>query len=175
MPLRPAAPRRRAFAALVAFALLLPATVRADTPEVTVVVGATFHDVSTALVDAIADEGIGAPSVSHFGTMLTRTASDLGHRPDLYADALIYTFCSAAIAARLATESAHNIALCPLSIAVYRVPEAPHTIYLSYRHSAPSPGGEAAETLLQRVVQRAAAQFDSTSPPSTPVSSPAQK
>lgn len=164
MPLRLAALRRRAFAALAAFALMLPVTARAENSAVTAVAGATFDDVSTALVDAIADEGIGAPSVSHFGTMLTRTAADLGHRPDLYADALIHTFCSAAIAARLAAESAHNIALCPLSIAVYRVPEAPHTVYLSYRRSAPSPGGEAANALLQRIVQRAAAQFDSPAP-----------
>ncbi|MDO9599671.1 MAG: DUF302 domain-containing protein [Azoarcus sp.] len=164
MPLRPAAPRHQAFAALVAFVLMLPATAGADSPVVTEVAGATFHDINTALVDAIADEGIGAPSVSHFGSMLARTAADLGHRPDFYADAQIHTFCSAAIAARLAAESAHNIALCPLSIAVYRVLEKPHTIYLSYRRSAPSPGGEAANALLQRIVQRAAEQFGTPSP-----------
>lgn len=165
MPLRPALPRL--LASLVALAALQPAVagageqgIGAHDPVITEVRAAAFDDVDAALVDAIADEGITPPTVSHFGDMLARTAPDLGHRPDLYAQARIYTFCSAGVAAMLATESAHNIALCPLSIAVYHIAPQPGIVFLSYRRSAPSAGGEAANVLLGRIVQRAAKQFD---------------
>lgn len=116
-----------------------------------------FSAVRDALLDAIADQGIAAPVVSHFAEMLARTANDLGHRPDLYAHAEIFNFCSAAIAARLATEARAHIALCPLSIAVYALPEAPRTVILAYRPPAvDSAGGDAAKALLARIVARAA-------------------
>ncbi|MBP8923292.1 MAG: hypothetical protein KBG35_07230, partial [Thauera sp.] len=44
-----------------------------------------YSDVRDALAEAIAEEGIAAPVVSHFADMLARTADDLGHRADLYA------------------------------------------------------------------------------------------
>nr|MBP9655144.1 hypothetical protein [Rhodocyclaceae bacterium] len=53
-----------------------------------------YADVRDALAEAIAEEGIAAPVVSHFADMLARTADDLGHRADLYAHAEILTFCS---------------------------------------------------------------------------------
>lgn len=166
LPFRlPAAGRhRRLLAVLAVLALSLPPARAGDT--MVMEIPAAFDDVDAALVDAIADEGIGTPSVSHFGAMLARTATDLGHRPDLYTEARIYTFCSAAIAARLATESAHNVALCPLSIAVYRVPEHPRAIYLSYRRSTVSAGGQAADALMQRIVTRTALEFGISSAPS---------
>lgn len=165
MPLRPASPRLRA--ALVILAVLHSTMVgagdtdlRTNDPVVTEIRAATFDDVDAALVDAIADEGITPPTVSHFGNMLARTAPDLGHRANLYANARIYTFCSARAAAMLATESPHNIALCPLSIAVYEVPEQTGALFLSYRRSIASAGGQAANALMGRIVDRAAAQFD---------------
>lgn len=124
---------------------------------------ASFDDVRIALVDAIADEGIGATTESRFGEMLTRTAPDLGHRPDLFAEARIYTFCSVVVAARLTTESAHNIAQCPLSIAVYQTPDAPRTVYLGYRRNVESEAGHQADALLARIAARTAAQFDRSS------------
>ena len=116
-----------------------------------------YSDVRDALAQAIAEEGIAAPVVSHFADMLARTADDLGHRADLYAHAEILTFCSVGVAARLATEAAENIALCPLSVAVYALPGAPRTVTLAYRPPAlESAGGDAARALLARIVVRAA-------------------
>lgn len=116
-----------------------------------------YADARDALAEAIAEEGIAAPVVSHFADMLARTADDLGHRPDLYARAEILTFCSVGVAARLAAEAAENIALCPLSIAVYALPGTPRTVTLAYRPPAlASAGGDAARMLLARIVTRAA-------------------
>lgn len=116
-----------------------------------------YADVREALAEAIAEEGIAAPVVSHFADMLARTADDLGHRANLYAHAEILTFCSVGVAARLATEAAENIALCPLSVAVYALPGAPRTVTLAYRPPAlDSAGGDAARALLARIVARAA-------------------
>ncbi|MDX9887106.1 DUF302 domain-containing protein [Thauera sp.] len=116
-----------------------------------------FADLRDALVEAIAEEGIATPVVSHFGDMLARTAGDLGHRPDLYAHAEILTFCSASVAASLATEAREHIALCPLSVAVYALPGAPRTVLIAYRPPAvDSAGGDAARALLARLVARAA-------------------
>lgn len=120
------------------------------------IVGATFDDAALAIVDAIAAEGITSPAVSHFGDMLRRTAPDLGHAPALFADARIFTFCSAAAAARLSTESVHHIAFCPLSIAVYRLDPASTVVHLGYRRSATTAGGAEVDALLERIVERAA-------------------
>lgn len=118
------------------------------------IAGAAFEDVAFALSDAIAAEGIGNISTSHFSDMLKRTAPDLGHPPELFADARIYTFCSARAAARLSIESPHHIALCPLSIAVYRIQADSKIIHLGYRHSAATSGGAEVDALLERIVQR---------------------
>ncbi|ENO87215.1 DUF302 domain-containing protein [Thauera linaloolentis] len=115
-----------------------------------------FEDVAFAVVDAIAAEGITPPTVSHFGDMLRRTAPDLGHSPDTFAEARIYTFCSASAAARLSAESPHHIALCPLSIAVYRLRADSPVVHVGYRRSAATPGGARVDALLERIVARAA-------------------
>lgn len=120
---------------------------------------AEFDDVHVALIDAIAEQGVATPSESDFGGLLARTAADLGHRPDTYAQARLVSFCSTPIAARLAAESVHNMLYCPLAIAVYRIPAEPDTVYLSYRHNADSAGGRAAEALLERIIGRTAAQL----------------
>ena len=146
---------------LVACTLILTPAASAGEPAAGVVshriTDIDFTDVRDALVESIADEGIATPVVSHFAEMLARTAGDLGHRPDLYAHAEIFTFCSVAVAARLAAEAREHIALCPLSIAVYALPEAPRTVTLASRPPAlDSAGGEAAAALLARIVARAA-------------------
>lgn len=117
---------------------------------------ADFEDAALALQDAIVAEGISAPIVSEFGDMLQRTAPELGHAPDLYAEARIYTFCSARAAAALVAERRNQIALCPLSIALYRVDSDSPAVFFSYRRSADTPAGAAADALLGRIVHRAA-------------------
>lgn len=148
-------------AAIAALALAAIAAAPATAQELVVrAVGGSFADVHAALIDAVAEQGIAPPTENDFGAMLARTAADLGHRPDFYADARLVSFCSTPIAARMAAESVHNLLYCPLAVAVYRLPTEPGTVYLSYRRNAASPAGAAAEALLERIVARTAAQFD---------------
>lgn len=148
-------------AAVAALALAAIAAAPAAAQELVVrAVGGSFADVHAALIDAVAEQGIAPPTENDFGAMLARTAADLGHRPDFYADARLVSFCSTPIAARMAAESVHNLLYCPLAVAVYRLPAEPGTVYLSYRRNAASPAGAAAEALLERIVGRTAAQFD---------------
>ena len=117
-----------------------------------------FADLRDALAEAIAAEGISEPVISHFSQMLDRTAADLDHARGLYAAAEILSFCSAAVAARLATEAREHIALCPLSIAVHAQAGAPREVRIAYRPPAiDTPGGKAARELMARIVARAAA------------------
>lgn len=107
-----------------------------------------------ALEEAIAEEGLAAPVVSHFADMLTRTAKDLGHSDTLYRHAHIYTFCTVAAAAQLATENPDFIALCPLSIAIYQLP-GDDGIRLAYQTTGlSSHGGDMASSTQARIVQR---------------------
>lgn len=118
-------------------------------------VTADFADAEAALLDAIADEGIRTPELSAFGEMLDRTAPDLGHPHGLYRQAHIHTFCSARAAAALAGVDAAQIAYCPLSIAVYVLPEQPQQVHFGYRRSADSAPGRDIDALLARIVARA--------------------
>jgi hypothetical protein len=117
-----------------------------------------YADARRALEDAMADEGLSAPSVNPFGAMLARTAPDLGHPADLYRDAEIFSFCSATVSARLAIEDVRHIALCPMTIALYTLPARPGTVFLAYREPPlNSPAGALARDLLRKIAARTAA------------------
>lgn len=133
-----------------------PAQAKAITQNV-----AAAHE---AVLDAIAAEGIAPPTESDFGGMLARTAPDLGHRADFYAEARLINFCSSPLAARMAAESPHQLLYCPLQIAVYRLPDDAGAVYLGYRRSAPTAAGRAAETLLEAILNRSAAELGRSLP-----------
>lgn len=143
----------------MAAAALIAASPAASAEEPAIVVRA-FDDVAyanarTALEDAIVEEGLVPPTVSGFGAMLARTAPELGHRPDLYRDAEIFSFCSARIAARMVVEDPRHIALCPLTVSLYTLPTEPGRVYLAYRPPGlDSPAGRLAADLLGRIVSR---------------------
>lgn len=119
---------------------------------------ASYAAARDALEDALAAEGLAPASVSGFGAMLARTAPDLGHRPDLYREAEIFSFCSAQVAARMATEDVRHIALCPLTIALYTLPDEESRVRLAYRRPGlDTPGGRLADALLARIAARTAA------------------
>lgn len=116
-----------------------------------------YADVREALEDAIRDEGLVAPTSSAFGAMLARTAADLGHAPNRYGEAEILSFCSARVSARLVAEDVRNIALCPLTIALYTLPQRPGIVFVAYRPPpGPTAGAAFARDMLERFVARAA-------------------
>jgi uncharacterized protein (DUF302 family) len=137
------------------FALATPAQAASPGVIVHALQPLAYEDARAALLDAMVDEGLAPPGINPFGEMLARTAPDLGHRADFFERAEIFSFCSARISARLVTEDRHNIALCPLTIALYTLPSKPETVFLSYRKPAlASPGGRMARELLQRLLNR---------------------
>lgn len=144
----------RSLSAAMAIAVAMPAN--ADEPVIAMqsIVGVSYDHAREALEEAIAAEGLASPVTSYFGDMLARTADDLGHRADIYRDAHIYTFCTVAAAARLASESPDRIALCPLSIAIYQLPDE-QEIRFAYRPTGlNSVGGNMATATQARIVSR---------------------
>lgn len=142
-----------ALGVLVAIGMPVGALAEDDGLITLTVTGASYGKVREALLDAIADEGLTAPTVSAFSAMLDRTAAALGHPSGLYAEAEIFTFCSARVAAVLVRENPANIARCPLSIALHASPGSPQIVHLGYRDPGlDTPGGQLARALLQRIV-----------------------
>ena len=87
--------------------------------------------------------------------MLARTAVGDGTIP--YGEAEIVQFCSAVLAAELVSEDPVLLTLCPLSIALYTIKGKSSEIRLAYRSLGNATAGRLrAESLLQRIVQRAA-------------------
>lgn len=121
--------------------------------------GEAFAHVREAVLDAIAAEGLTAPIESAFSAMLDRTAADLGHPTGLYAEATLFTFCSARLAAQLVQETRHAIPGCPLTLSVYQLADEPATVHIAYRRPPASAGGAAITALLQRITERAAAEL----------------
>lgn len=114
-----------------------------------------YADARAALLDAFVDEGLAPPAVSQFGEMLARTAPDLGHRADFYGEAEIFSFCSAQVSGRMIGEDVRNIALCPMTVALYTLPGRPRTVFLATRPPPlQSPAAAFATALLRRIVER---------------------
>lgn len=119
--------------------------------------GGDYATARQALVEAIESEGLVPGPVSAFADMLRRTDASLGHGGDLYAEAEVFSFCSIAIAAQLVRENPERIADCPLTIALYRR-KGSDELRLTYRgRDGDTPGSRAANRLLQRIAERAAA------------------
>ncbi|MBL8430099.1 MAG: DUF302 domain-containing protein [Dechloromonas sp.] len=112
----------------------------------------TAHD---GLIEAIESEGLVVGSILPFRDMLARTAVGDGEIP--YAHAEIVQFCSGQLAAELVREAPAQLTLCPLSIAVYTLPQDRSIVWMAYRLPGTGTSGrQRAELLLQRVIKRAA-------------------
>ncbi|OAN83600.1 DUF302 domain-containing protein [Jannaschia sp. EhC01] len=78
----------------------------------------SFEDGTFALENAIIDRGLVIDYVSHVGEMLARTGADVGSDVELFNNADIYLFCSAAVSRRVMEADPMNIVHCPYSIFV---------------------------------------------------------
>ena len=158
----PAGARRWASILLWACTLALspvggPARAAADIAERVVAVG-DFQALREALVDSIEEEGLVVSAIIPFNDMLQRTALAAGPAavsPFLRAE--IVQFCSSGLAREMVGEAPEQLALCPLSVALYVLPGEAGTVFLAYRSpGAATPARVRAAELLQRVVDRAA-------------------
>lgn len=140
----------------LACCLGLPA-LAADDVATKVVAGSDFAATREALVEAVEAEGLVVSAVIPFNQMLARTAGDLAKSASPFAGAEIVQFCSSQLAWQLLEEEVSQIALCPLSIAVYTTAAEPAKVVLAWRLPGQgSAGRERAEKLLRKLVDRAA-------------------
>lgn len=124
---------------------------------VSIAAGGDFRAAHDALVETVEGEGMVIGAVLPFGEMLTRTAVGRDHPSSPYAQAEIVQFCSSAIAWQMVSENPSQIALCPMSVAVYTLVDKPDSVMLAYRlPGVSSPARAKAGALLERLVRRAA-------------------
>lgn len=142
---------------LLAALSFAPALRAADDIERLPVAGSDFRAVHEGLIEAIEAEGLVVSAVIPFNAMLARTGGDLGQGASPYAQAEIVQFCSSLLAWQLIEEDAGQVALCPLSIAVFALRGETERVTLAWRRPGQgSPGRLKAETLLRRLAERAA-------------------
>jgi len=142
------------------FSLLLPAVADAGDGIVHRIVEPSDYTLAReAILDAITGAGLIPGQISHFGDMLARTGPVLGHPVPAYAEAEVFSFCSATVSWALVVEDLQNIALCPLTVAIYTLPAAPERVHFVYREpDGNSEGRRRAQTLLREIVDAASTQ-----------------
>jgi uncharacterized protein (DUF302 family) len=92
-----------------------------------------FASVKQNLETAITNRGLTLRDSLHIAEMLQRTAKATGAKQAVYADAEVIEFCSAALTQRFVEANPANVALCPLTIAVYRPTNEPQQVYVCFR------------------------------------------
>lgn len=149
----PSAPLCRGLAALsLGFAALAAAAGEIAVREVP---GGDYALVREALIEAIETEGLVVGTINKFDEMLARTRLERDADAGPYRAAEIVQFCSSRIAWQLAEEAPENLALCPMSIAIYVPRERPADVLIAWRSPGRgSPGRAAGDELLSRLVER---------------------
>jgi uncharacterized protein (DUF302 family) len=145
--------RARRFLPVLALALItLAAGASAAEDVVRRTAKGSFEDVRDAVVMAIEAKGLIVDHVAHVGTMLQRTAKDVGAARQLYGNAEVLEFCSARVSREMMQADPHQIAFCPYAIAVYTLPDEPGTVYVSYRRPPDAKGMTDVRKLLADIV-----------------------
>ncbi|QBF33693.1 DUF302 domain-containing protein [Thalassococcus sp. S3] len=113
----------------------------------------SFDDVIFGLENAILDEGLRVDDISHVGEMLERTRQDVGSDVTVFAQADVYSFCSATLSRKVMEADPMNIRFCPYDIFVAVLPNSEETI-IGYRSFPEGPMKEV-EVLLDRIARSA--------------------
>ena len=114
-----------------------------------------FEDAAFSVESAIVDRGLVIDYVSHVGAMLSRTKEDVGGSKDLFANANVYLFCSAALSRKMMEADPLNIAHCPYGIFVAE--DANGAVSVGYREMPEGPMQEV-QGLLDDIAQEASEQ-----------------
>ena len=148
------------FPVLIALLFSGQAIAQAGAPadiETRLVAGSDFKATHEALVEAIEAEGLVVGAVIPFKQMLVRTEASSGDIDMPYAEAEIFQFCSSGLAWQMIGEQASQLALCPLSIAIYSPVDDAGEVTIAWRSPGRStPGRSKAADLLRRLVERTA-------------------
>lgn len=109
-----------------------------------------------ALIESIESEGLVVGTILPFSGMLERTGKALGKHDSPLLEGEVIQFCSATLAWTMVEEDPAQLALCPLSIALYRSRQEADRTLLSARLFESANGARGmANDLLQRIMARA--------------------
>lgn len=114
----------------------------------------SFDDATFAMENAIIDRGLVIDLVSHVGDMLNRTAADVGSDVEIFTNADIFLFCSAAVSRRVMEADPMNIVHCPYNIFVAETADG---VILGHRAYPDGPMQEV-EALLDAIIIEASTQ-----------------
>lgn len=110
------------------------ALVRAnDDPVVVLHTAGEFEDIIESVKDAITARGLLVSGTLHVSDMLKRTGKDLGHEKQIYVKAESVEFCSALMSHLMIGKDPRNLVICPFTVAVYVLAEAPDRVSVAYR------------------------------------------
>lgn len=120
--------------------------------------GADYALARESVIEAIEHEGLVVGAILPFADMLERTRAVQDRGAALLSRGEVIQFCSATIARAMVAEDAAQIALCPMSVALYVEAASDAPVMLAARlHSPASPARQAANALVQAIVRRAKA------------------
>lgn len=114
----------------------------------------SFDDGTFAVESAILNRGLVIDFVSHVGEMLNRTGADVGSDVEIFANADIFLFCSAAVSRRVMEADPMNIVHCPYTIFVAETEDG---VILGHRAYPDGPMQEV-EAMLDAIIIEAQAQ-----------------
>jgi uncharacterized protein (DUF302 family) len=114
----------------------------------------SFEDGTFAIENAIINRGLVIDFVSHVGDMLNRTGTDVGSDVEIFANADIFLFCSAAVSRSVMEADPMNIVHCPYNIFVAETADG---VIFGHRAYPDGPMQEV-EALLDAIILEASAQ-----------------
>jgi uncharacterized protein (DUF302 family) len=136
---------------LLAIPLALAPLVAAAQDAVTFPFSGSFDDASFAIENAIINRGLVIDYTSHVGDMLNRTGEDIEGAEDLFDNAQIFLFCSAAVSRRVMEADPMNIVHCPYGIFIS---EREGEVLIGHRDYPDGPMQEV-EALLDAIILEA--------------------
>jgi len=129
-------------------------------PAIVWTVQGDFGDIKQDIVTAIEAKGLVVSYTAYAANMLARTSDAIDDAKPVYDQGESILFCKADLSHTLAQENPHNIVLCPYSISLYTLVEAPATTYVSIRLPALQvPAYIAVHDLLEQIVEQALAWY----------------
>ena len=115
-----------------------------------------FRDIKQDIVTTIEAKGLVVSYTAYAANMLARTSEAIDDAKPVYDQGESILFCKADLSHKLARQDPHNIVLCPYSISLYTLVDAPTTTYVSIRLPALQvPAYIAVHDLLEQIVEQA--------------------
>ena len=138
---------------LVAAALATAPLAAAAQGAITFPFPGSFDDASFAIENAIVNRGLVIDYTSHLGEMLNRTGADIPGAVQIFDNAQVFLFCSAAVSRRVMEADPMNIVHCPYGIFIS---EREGEVLIGHRDYPDGPMQEV-EALLDAIILEALA------------------